>query len=244
MTQATLAPAAELHVHRLFARYAGLPVGVVTQCAANHASLLHDAWHPAADRAWEDNARALFERCDDYMYELLHAATTRLRQKDAWCSEHVWPHLLAAGPRVLDFGGGLGLASSLLAAVGKQVTYLDVEGPAARFAAWYFAAAGQAIEQLRTPAARTELPAGRQWDVVLVEHVLEHVADPVATVEVLARAVAPGGLLHLRLVAGERVAGPLARPVELTTLLAGSRTLRAMAHPMQSDDGNSLFRAI
>lgn len=243
MAKATLVPAVDVHVHRLFARYAGLPVGVVTQCAANHASLVHGSWHADDGRSWVENAKALFEKCDDYVFELLHQASTREQHKQAWCNEQVWQHLLAAGQRVLDFGGGLGLASSLLADAGKQVTYCDVDGPAARFAAWFFGEAAQRVEMLRTAAARPELPAGRQWDVVLAEHVLEHVADAAATAEALARATARGGLLHLVLDGPAPAATPLARHVDVKVLLAGAPTLAAMERVPLGDDSHLLFRA-
>ncbi len=234
---------ADTHVHRLFAVYAGLPVGVVTQCAANHAQVLHDAWHAEPGRSWGENARALFEQCDDYVFELLHDASTRRRRLQSWGEEHVWQQLLAAGPRALDFGGGLGLASSLLADAGKRVTYCDVDGPAARFAAWYFARTGQPVELLRTSAAEPALPAGRQWDVVLAEHVLEHVADPVATADALARAVAPDGLLHVVVDVGAHRLRPHARAVDADALLAGSAALRALLRLPAAEDGHLLFRA-
>jgi SAM-dependent methyltransferase len=234
---------ADTHVHRLFAVHAGMPVGVVTQCAANHAQLLHDAWHADPTRSWGDNARALFEQCDDYVFELLHDASTRKRQLQAYDEEHVWHQLVGAGPRVLDFGGGLGLASSLLADAGKHVTYCDVDGPAARFAQWYFQRTGQHVEVLRTSAASPALPAGRQWDVVLAEHVLEHVADPAAVAGMLARAVATGGLLHLVVDTGAHRVRPHARDVDLDALVASTPTLAAMARQPSAADGHVLLRA-
>jgi SAM-dependent methyltransferase len=233
---------ADTHVHRLYAVYAGMPVGVVTQCAANHAALLHDAWHADASRSWGENARALFEQCDDYVFELLHDASTRVRQLQAFDEEHVWPQLLAAGERVLDFGGGLGLASSLLAGAGKHVTYCDVDGPAARFAQWFFQRTGQHVEVLRTSALAPALPAGRQWDVVLAQHVLEHVADAGAVAATLARAVAPGGLLHVVVDADQHRARPHARAVDLEAL-AACPALRGMARLPAAADGHLLLRA-
>jgi SAM-dependent methyltransferase len=234
---------ADTHVHRLYAVYAAMPVGVVTQCATNHAALLHDAWHADAARSWGDNARALFEQCDEYVFELLHDASTRERQLQAFGEEHVWPQLLAAGERVLDFGGGLGLASSLLATHGKHVTYCDVDGPAARFATWFFQRTGQHVEVLRTAAASPSLPPGRQWDVVLAQHVLEHVEDPVALAATLARAVAPGGLLHLVVDAGAHRGRAHARVVDLDAVLAAEPALRAMARLPSAADGHVLLRA-
>jgi SAM-dependent methyltransferase len=243
MALATPVSLADTHVHRLFAVHAGMPVGVVTQCAANHAPLLHAAWHAEPGRSWGENARALFEQCDDYVFELLHDASTRKRRLQDYDAEHVWPQLVAAGPRVLDFGGGLGLASSLLADAGKTVTYCDVDGPAARFAAWFFARTGQRIELLRTSAAGPALPSGRQWDVVLAEHVLEHVEDPVAVAGALAAVVAPEGLLHVVVDTGAHTLRPHAREVDVDALLAGSPALRAMSRLPSAAAGHLLLRA-
>jgi SAM-dependent methyltransferase len=242
MVHSTIVPAFDVHVHRLFARYAGMPVGVVTQCAANHAALLHDSWRPEPGRSHDELAHALFERCDDYVFELLHGAATREQRRQACLHEQTWSHLMAAGPRVLDFGGGLGLSSSLLATTGKQVTYCDVDGPAARFAAWLFAQDGQRIEVLRTAVECAELPRGRQWDVVLAEHVLEFVAEPVTMANALAAAVAPGGLLLLVLDAEPRAAAPLARPVDRDALLRAP-ALAAMERVALPDARQLLFRA-
>jgi SAM-dependent methyltransferase len=233
---------ADQHVHRLFARFANLPVGMITQCAASHAALVHGAWHADPNRSWAENARALFEQCDEYVFELLHAATTRAQHQAAWSQEHVQGHLLGAGSLVLDFGGGLGLASSLLADAGKQVTYCDVDGPAARFASWFFAHVGNAVETLRVDAARPLLPAGRRWDIVLAEHVLEHVADPVATVEMLVQALRPQGLLHVVLSPAGATGASLSRPVDAAMLLAGSPALRALGRVELGDDQHLLFR--
>jgi SAM-dependent methyltransferase len=245
MTNAAPVLVADQHVHRLYAQFARLPVGVVTQCAASHSALVHGAWHADPNRSWAENARALFEQCDEYVFELLHAATTRAQHQAAWGQEHVQTHFLHAGPLVLDFGGGLGLASSLLADAGKRVTYCDVDGPAARFANWFFAQVGNDVESLRVEAARPQLPAGRQWDIVLAEHVLEHVADPVATVELLVQALRPQGVLHVVLPAAGAVGGSVAsllRPVDAAMLLAGSSALRALGRVELGDDQHLLFR--
>src|SRR5436190_4433835 len=163
MPQSTAVRGADAHVHRLYAEHTGLPVGMVTQCATNHASMVEAAWHahPGASRA--DKARTFYAQCDDYVFDLLHHASTRERHRAAFGEDHVWPWLAGAGPTALDFGGGLVLGASALAQAGKQVTYADVNGAAARFASWLFDLAGQRVELLRGAAA-PEVPAGRQWD--------------------------------------------------------------------------------
>jgi 2-polyprenyl-3-methyl-5-hydroxy-6-metoxy-1,4-benzoquinol methylase len=128
---------------------------------------------------------------------------------------------------------------------GKSVTYVDVDGPAARFARWYFARCGQAdVEQILTPSERLVLPAGRHWDLVFSDSVIEHVPDPAGTVERLAQAVRPGGLLYLIIDAHEvSPAFPMHRHVHLAEILAGAPTLHGMQHVVHDGDGLNAWRA-
>ena len=144
---------------------------------------------------------------------------------------------------MLDFGGGLGLTSSSMCEIGKQVTYCEVDGPALRFAKWYFEGNGQRdIELVRTPSATPVLPLDRRWDLVLVEAVLEHVVDPVAAIECLAQVVHSGGLLYLAIAATEPEC-PLRQSVAVADLMAGSPALRAMQLVLETSDGRCVFRA-
>jgi 2-polyprenyl-3-methyl-5-hydroxy-6-metoxy-1,4-benzoquinol methylase len=242
MPQRTAVRDADAHVHRLYAEHAGLPVGMVTQCATNHASMVGAAWHAHPGASREHKARTFYAQCDDYVFDLLHHSSTRARHQAAFGEDHVWPWLTGAGPTALDFGGGLGLGASVLAQAGKQVTYLDVHGAAARFASWLFDLAGQGVEQLRNAPGAPDVPAGRQWDVVLAEHVLEHVPDPVATIDRLSRAVRGRGLVFVRLPCSGSTS-PLVNTIDAQTLLVASNALAAMELLLSSDDGSLLFRA-
>ncbi|MBX3462253.1 MAG: class I SAM-dependent methyltransferase [Planctomycetes bacterium] len=238
----TLAPVgiADAHVHRLYADYSGLPVGVVTQCVQHAAALQHVAWQDCGGADFAARARAFHERHEESVFLQLQRTPSRTvrRQEHDGAGVAGW---LPDGAAVLDFGGGLGLSSALLAEAGHTVTYVDVDGPAAAFARWYFAACGLAAIDVRTtPVDACELPSGRQFDLVLAERVLECVPDPVAVVERLARALRPGGTLYLVLDAA--AAGPLARPVDLGALRAGSPALRRLAPVLDAGDGRHAFR--
>ncbi|MBL9077398.1 MAG: class I SAM-dependent methyltransferase [Planctomycetes bacterium] len=242
MTTSTAVRAADAHVHRLYADYSGLPVGVVTQCVQHADTLAQLTWQACPGDDWAAKARAWHQRHEECVFLLMQRTAQRAQRR----REHErtgFAGLVAdAGPDVLDFGGGLGFTASLLAEAGKRVTYVDVDGPVARFAQWYLAECGPSgITVGTTPADRAELPAGRQWDLVLAERVLESVPDAGAVAERLAQALLPGGTLFV--VLDDAAATPLQRPVDVDELLAAAPTLRRLQHVLRGDDGRHAFRA-
>ncbi|MEO6596546.1 MAG: class I SAM-dependent methyltransferase [Planctomycetota bacterium] len=245
MHAATRVGIADTHVHRLYADFAGLPVGVVTQCVQHHASFNQVSWQECTGATFAEKASSYYEQHEECLFDLLHSCAGRQARRASYQKDGHWSAFTGAGVTVLDFGGGLGQTASLLHEAGKKVTYWDVDGPTSRFAAWYFDRCGHnEIEVLTTPSRGVELPAQRQWDLVLAEAVLECVPDPVATVERLAKAVASGGLLYVIADRPEATgARPMRRPVVVADLLAGSPTLRAMEHACKGDGGADVFRA-
>ena len=234
---------ADAHVHRLYADYSGLPLGVVTECAQRADMLTKAVWQQCEGDSFCDKAKVFYERYEEALFDLLQRSTSRAQRRASYEKDGIWSWLAGAGRSVLDFGGGLGLTSSLMCEIGKQVTYCEVDGPALRFATWYFEGNGQRdIELVRTPSATAVLPIDRRWDLVLVEAVLEHVADPVATIECLAAGVSSGGLVYLAIARTEAECS-LRQPVALQELLAGSAALRAMERVLETSDGRCIFRA-
>jgi hypothetical protein len=73
--------------------------------------------------------------------------------------------------------------------------------------------------------------------------VIEHLTDPAATVDTLARAVRPGGVLYL-IIDAHTVDPrfPMHRHVELRELLAQAPALAAMEHLLHDGDGLNAFR--
>ena len=103
--------------------------------------------------------------------------------------EYFAPYI-AKGDRVLDFGTGVGGLLPELAALGAQVEGLEVNP----------AAADQASARgYKVYGSLDELGTAPSFDVVVSNHVLEHVRDVCGTLERIRSATKPGGLLVVKL---------------------------------------------
>ena len=99
--------------------------------------------------------------------------------------------------RVLDFGCGVGSHGIYFLESGAaSVDFLDVNGPALRFAKWRLQQRQYPGEfVIRYPA--NALPSDT-YDVVLAIDVMEHLAEPVKALRGIAKAIRKGGLLVLQ----------------------------------------------
>jgi len=100
--------------------------------------------------------------------------------------------------RYLDFGAGVGSAGIVFARHGFDVTLADISTNLLRFAMWRLARRGLPATFLDLKTDR--LPPAR-YDIVTAMDVWEHLVDPVATVDQIAEAIAPGGFLFGRFAA-------------------------------------------
>jgi trans-aconitate methyltransferase len=95
--------------------------------------------------------------------------------------------------RVLDFGCGIGTDGLFLANHGYDVTFVDVDGPAFRFAQHRFARRGLRGQFL--PARSTLPEVEGVYDVVVCFDVFEHLPDPLGAARRLVAALRPGGIM-------------------------------------------------
>jgi SAM-dependent methyltransferase len=228
----------------LFAEYSGLPVDDVRRGVDAYTAFNAADWDDTPGQTWKQRAEAFYAGAHGYVFDLIHGNRSKEHLLGIWKRFDHLEWIEKSGPQVLEFGGGTGIACSLFRDLGRAVTYLDVPGPVSDFARWYFQRTGQDdIEMLMTPTDRVVLPAGRQWDFVFTDAVLEHLVDPAAAVEVLSRATRPGGILYL-IIDAHNVgpAFPMHRHVYLDELLAGAPTLRDMDHLVHDGDGYNVFR--
>lgn len=106
-------------------------------------------------------------------------------------------HAALKHKRVIDIGCGGGLLSEGMAALGAQVTGIDLSDKALAIARLHLYESGHAIDYrlISAEAMADESPAA--FDHVTCLEMLEHVPDPASTVAACARLVKPGGQVFL-----------------------------------------------
>ncbi len=97
---------------------------------------------------------------------------------------------LLRGPRGLELGCGLGEMTRLLLRDLRELTVVDA-------AAELLASIPDAPNLVKVHALFEEYEPAHRFDSILLEHVLEHVEDPVALLRRDGRWLAPAGRLHL-----------------------------------------------
>jgi len=99
--------------------------------------------------------------------------------------------------RVIDIGCGGGLLSEGMAALGAQVTGIDLSEKALSVARLHLYESGHVIDyRLISAEAMADADPG-SFDYVTCLEMLEHVPDPASTVAACARLVKPGGQVFL-----------------------------------------------
>ncbi|MBI5861058.1 MAG: bifunctional 2-polyprenyl-6-hydroxyphenol methylase/3-demethylubiquinol 3-O-methyltransferase UbiG [Rhodocyclales bacterium] len=102
-------------------------------------------------------------------------------------------HVTLKGKRIIDVGCGGGLMSEGMAAMGAQVTGIDLSEKALGVARLHLFETGHSVDYrlISAEAMALESPAG--FDAVTCLEMLEHVPDPASIVRACAHLVRPGG---------------------------------------------------
>lgn len=98
-----------------------------------------------------------------------------------------------AGKRVLDVGCGGGLLSEGMAALGADVTGIDLSEKPLGVAKLHMFESGHKIDYRQVAAEQLAAEQPASFDVVTCLEMLEHVPDPASTVRACATLVKPGG---------------------------------------------------
>ena len=111
----------------------------------------------------------------------------------AWIDSHA----ALQGKRVIDVGCGGGLLSEGMAALGAEVTGIDLSDKALGVARLHLYESGHKIDYrlISAEAMADEAPGG--FDHVACLEMLEHVPDPASTVAACSKLVKPGGQVFL-----------------------------------------------
>ena len=106
-------------------------------------------------------------------------------------------HAGLKGKSVIDVGCGGGLLSEGMAALGAQVTGIDLSEKALAIARLHLYESGHTIDYRLVSAEAMAEAAPAGFDHVTCLEMLEHVPDPASTVAACARMVKPGGQVFL-----------------------------------------------
>lgn len=98
-----------------------------------------------------------------------------------------------AGKRALDVGCGGGLLSEGMAALGAQVTGIDMGEKALGVAKLHLLESGRQVDYRLVAAETLAAEAPGSFDVVTCLEMLEHVPDPASTIAACAQLAKPGG---------------------------------------------------
>jgi SAM-dependent methyltransferase len=152
-----------------------------------------EAWR-RADPETPEEMLDFYRSTDLYVWELMqwHASPDRTLVWHALSTVADQFKPTAGFRRVYDFGCGIGTDGLFLAERGYDVTLVDVDGPAFRFAQHRFERRG-----LRARFVESSSPLPKpdgMYDIAICLDVFEHLPDPLEAAKRIARAVRPGGL--------------------------------------------------
>ena len=153
---------------------------ILPEEAARFGKLAADWWDPAG-------ASAMLHKLNPVRLQYIRDQIDRHWQ----CDECGRTPL--AGKTAMDVGCGAGLLTESLARLGAKVTGIDAAPEVIGVARDHAAAMGLAIDY----HAADVIDVAGQFDLITCMEVIEHVAEPQAFLNALARRLAPGGLLIL-----------------------------------------------
>ncbi len=171
--------------------YTGLPREEVLARCLDAVAAQRRMWHEAP-RESADSVVAFYDQCDAYIYELLWWHALEQGEAPIWNARLLDIARRAGASTYLDFGAGIGTNAILLSRAGLDVTIADVSSVLQRFAEWRLRRRGLAARAIDLKHATLE---SERYDLISAVDVLEHVPDPLATLEQLRCALRPGGTL-------------------------------------------------
>jgi len=151
-----------------------------------------DDWNEHVDAASRESVERYYDKSENYIYDLMwwHA----LQYDDsplAYVTALDFARRRTKG-RYLDFGAGVGAGALLFARHGFDVALADISSTLLTFCRWRFSQRGLPAQFI--DLKESQLP-DNAFDIVTAMDVFEHLTDPVEAINLLHRALKPGGFL-------------------------------------------------
>ena len=116
-----------------------------------------------------------------------------LHEINPLCLDYINRIAPLSGKTVLDVGCGGGILAESMAALGAQVTGIDLGDKALQVAKLHLLESGRQVEYRNIAVEDLAAEQPGHYDVVTCMELLEHVPDPASTVLACAQLVRPGG---------------------------------------------------
>ena len=179
----------------LAARHGTSDLATVRKRCEDAVKSLKNAWDKDVKTIDTSHVERFYDRTELFIDELMWWHT--LNEDDTPLAYVAALKFAAArGARtVLDFGSGVGSGGLLFVQNGFDVTLADISSVLLEFCAWRF-------KKRELPARFIDLKSERlpkgAFDFITAMDVFEHLTEPVATVDLLADALKPGGCIFGR----------------------------------------------
>ncbi len=111
--------------------------------------------------------------------------------------DYIDRHAALAGKIVLDVGCGGGILSESMAALGANVTGIDLSEKALQVARLHLLESGKRVDYRMIPVEELAAEQPGHYDVVTCMEMIEHVPDPQSVIAACANLVKPGGGVFL-----------------------------------------------
>ena len=145
-------------------------------------------------------------------------------------------HAPLAGRRVLDVGCGGGLLAEAMAALGAQVTGIDLGEQALGVARLHLLESGQQVDYQLDSAEAFAARYPGQFDIVTCLEMLEHVPEPASVVTAVSELVKPGGQVFFSTInrnAKSLAMAVIAAEYLLKLIPAGTHEYRKLIRPAE-----------
>lgn len=123
----------------------------------------------------------------------IHGPCKPLHQLNPLRLEYIQQHVPLKGKKVLDVGCGGGILSEAMAKAGATVTGLELASQVIEIARNHASASQLDIEYVQIPVEDYALAHPQAFDVITCLEMLEHVPDPQAIIQAMAKLLKPGG---------------------------------------------------
>ncbi len=153
---------------------------------SNLGSSVRAAWHKTQPKT-EKQIKDFYRDTSSYIYDLIVIHKTWART--IWRKTAIELFHKCGVKTVLDFGGGIGEDAIEFLRFGFQPTIYETESLTAKFAQWRFSKHNFKIEVITN---RRDL---RQYDTIYCTEVLEHLTDPVKTINLFPHLLIENGIL-------------------------------------------------